>query len=249
MAVDNAGGGSGGPISLNRFHRLREPLTPAEQDQKLKNVSKLYEKQFLGEMLKAMRSTVSESEFVKSSQAEKIFKEQLDQQYVDKWGDNGGIGLSNIIYDQLIQKLGPSLGITQPPERPHGPIKLDEKSQLQNVFAAKVQSGPTAQKTTIQYDMDLKSAALKDSERSPEITMPWKGNVLGIKKLDFDEYFLDMQHDNGMKSQITFRGRLSDELAKSLQNPAGATGLSLQDGEKLGVLSPESTRMFWTVRE
>lgn len=247
MAVDNAGGGGRGPISLNRFHQLRQPTTPAEQDQKLKNVAKLYEKQFLGQMLKAMRSTVSESEFVKANQAEKIFKEQLDQQYVDKWGENGGIGLSTIIYDQLLQKLGPSLGITRSPDRPHGPIQLDERSKLQNAFSAKVQAGPTAQKTTVAYDIDLKAAALDASEKTPEVTMPWKGNVLGVQKLDFDEYFLNMQHDNGLKSQITFRGQLSDQLAQGLHKPFAATGLALQGGEKIGVLSPESRKMFWTI--
>lgn len=244
VAVDSAGGGSSGPISLNKFRRLREPITPEQQDQKLKDVSKLYEKQFLGEMLKAMRSTVSESEFIKANQAEKIFREQQDQQYVDKWGENGGIGLSNLIYSQLLEKLGPSLGITHGPERPHGPIALDAKSQLNNAFAAKVQSGPTDKKTTVQYSMDLKAAALNET---PEVTMPWRGNVLGVKKLDSDEYFLDMQHDNGMKSQMTFRGKLSEQLMQGLQKAAGSPGLPVGEGERIGVLSPESKQMFWTI--
>ena len=47
-------------------------------DEKLKDVSALYEKHFLGEMMKAMRSTVKEGGIVQANQAEKIFREQLD---------------------------------------------------------------------------------------------------------------------------------------------------------------------------
>jgi flagellar protein FlgJ len=250
MAVDNAGGGGNGPIHIHRFRRLREPLTPAQQDQKLKDVAKLYEKQFLGEMLKAMRSTVSESGFVKSNQAEKIFRGELDQQYVDKWGDNGGIGLSNLIYQQLLEKLGPSLGITQPPARPQGPIQLDEKSKLNDAFATRVQKGPTDQKITVQYALDLQAAALKDNSQtaSVPVTMPWKGDILGVKKLDDGEYFLDMQHDNGLRSQLTFRGKLSEGLLQGLQNPAAA-GLTVGEGQQIGVLSPEARQMHWTLEK
>jgi flagellar protein FlgJ len=238
MAVEGSGGGQG-PIQFNRFRRLREPLTPAQQDQKLKDVSKLYEKQFLGEMLKAMRSTVSESEFVKANQAEKIFREQLDQQYVDKWGDNGGIGLSNLIYQQLLEKLGPSLGITMPPSRPHGPLPLDAKSQ----FHGSVTTAENG-KAVVQYERDLQKAALGEPLA---VTMPWKGDVLGVKKLDFDEYFLDMQHDNGLKSQITFRGQLAEPLAQAWRGSEGKPRLTLGEGSNLCVLSPGARRMFWTV--
>jgi hypothetical protein len=65
-------------------------------DQKLHEVSEMYEKHFLREMMKAMRSTVHEGGFIQQNQAERIFKEQLDDHYVDKWSEKGGIGLSKV---------------------------------------------------------------------------------------------------------------------------------------------------------
>ena len=99
-------------------------------EQKLRDVSDMYEKHFLREMMKAMRSTVHEGGFVQSNQAEKIFREQLDEQYVDKWGDRGGIGLSDMIYKQLLDKFGVMMGIKAPVSKPRGPLALDSKSEF-----------------------------------------------------------------------------------------------------------------------
>lgn len=88
-------------------------VTQEEQLKKLREVADLYEKQFLGEMMKAMRGTAGEGkdQLIPVSQAEKIYKEQLDQQYVEQWGANGGVGMSDMIYNQLIEKYGPQLGL------------------------------------------------------------------------------------------------------------------------------------------
>src|SRR5689334_1017490 len=89
-----------------------------ELDKKFREVSEMYEKQFLREMTKAMRSTIQESGLVKVNQGEKIFREQLDNEYVEKWGSSGGIGLADMIYDQLLFHYGPKT----PDQRPQGPI-------------------------------------------------------------------------------------------------------------------------------
>ena len=78
-------------------------------DKQLKDVAALYEKQFLREMVKQMRSTVSESELMPTGFAEKYYREQLDHQYVESWGDTGGIGLGKMIYDQLLDRYGAQL--------------------------------------------------------------------------------------------------------------------------------------------
>lgn len=79
---------------------------------KIRGVAELYEKQFLRDMVKQMRSTVSFSDVSKPSFAEGYFSEQLDQEYVEKWGDGGGIGLGDMIYQQLISQYGPRMGIS-----------------------------------------------------------------------------------------------------------------------------------------
>ena len=89
---------------------LRKTISAEELNQKLKDVGQMYEKQFLRELVKAMRTTVPESDFMKKTQAEQIFQEQLDHQLVEHWGDRGGIGLGDMISKQLVEKYGKNTG-------------------------------------------------------------------------------------------------------------------------------------------
>jgi len=227
-------------MKIQQFKAVRQPLTPEQHDQKLQDVAKLYEKQFLREMMKQMRATVhEEGGFIPISSAEKIFRGQLDEQYVENWGDKGGIGLADMIHKQLLEKYGPQLGIRPQPMRPMGPIKIDEKNTLHNPL--KVQAGAAGParpaKTTMQYD--LQNAALADSE----VTAPWGGTLLGVKKLNADEHLFEMAHDNGLKSQMVFRGQVEKELQPSKMQ----VGTEIQAGQRLGLLSPEAKSFFWTV--
>ena len=210
----------------NKIQPLRQTVTPEQQNKKLQEVGHLYEKQFLREMVKAMRSTVHESGLIKLSQAEQIFREQLDQEYVEKWGEKGGIGLSNLIYNQLIEKYGAQLGIRGPIEKPHGPLALNEKS---NYNAQPMGRG----KVGFQFTKDLDMPSLGMST----LKMPWSGKILGTQQLGADEYVLHMQHDNGLKSQLVFRGQPHMELK----------GEKLQAGDSIGLLSPEARAFFWNV--
>lgn len=91
------------------------------RNEKVMQVAKMYERQFLGEMFKAMRSTVSETD--KPSMAQEIYNSQRDDQYVDAWSENGGLGFSNVIYDQIMERF---FGGTQAGQqlRAQGPIAL-----------------------------------------------------------------------------------------------------------------------------
>lgn len=93
---------------------------PPTLDEKLKDVSKLYEQQFLQEMMRAMRSTVDHSEFSKPSMGEKIYKDQLFDQYAQSWVENGGNGLADMIYRELKDKILPSQHNRYLPKSPHG---------------------------------------------------------------------------------------------------------------------------------
>jgi flagellar protein FlgJ len=55
-------------------------------------------------MVRAMRKTVPESDFMAPNMAEKIYREQMDDNFVDSWVDGGGVGLGDMIYDQLMQR-------------------------------------------------------------------------------------------------------------------------------------------------
>ncbi len=72
-------------------------------NEKVMNVAKMYERQFLGEMFKAMRSTVSETD--KPSMAQNIYNSQRDEQYIDAWSEQGGVGFSKVIYDPIMERF------------------------------------------------------------------------------------------------------------------------------------------------
>lgn len=73
-----------------------------EDDEALKTMCKEFEKYFLEEMYKSMRSTLNtEKNLLYGGQAEDIFQSQLDQQYVDAAVEAGGIGLAKQLYNQL----------------------------------------------------------------------------------------------------------------------------------------------------
>jgi flagellar protein FlgJ len=219
-------------IEAPKFQKLRQQATPEQQDAKLKQVGELYEKQFLREMVKAMRSTVHESGFIKTSQAEQIFREQLDQEYVENWGKKGGIGLADMIHHQLLEKYGAQLGIRAADQKPVGPLRLDEKSNFQGrVVQNKINSNLPG--FTLEYQRGESQPGTQD------LLNPWSGKLLGHKRLDSGENILHIEHDNGLESTLSFRGTGLGLLA----------GDKVEEGGRLGLLSPEADRFFWSLQK
>ena len=220
---------------------LRTPPSPEEADKKLKDVSAMYEKQFLREMMKSMRGTVHESGLIKTNQAEQIFREQLDGEYVDKWSDKGGIGLADLIHQQLIEKYGAQMGIKAPIAKPKGPLGLTESANFTGrPMQAQAESG---RKVTYRFDRmnipnaELRQPGLGSGLNANAIKAPWDGTLTGSRKLGSDEYLMEMSHENGIKSQFVFRGLPSPGLAEA----------NIQAGQTLGILSPEAKSFFWTM--
>ena len=72
-------------------------------------------------------------------------------------------------------------------------------------------------------------------EEPISITAPWSGKVLGSQQINPDEYVMEMLHDNGLKSQMVFRG-------------VPAVGpKSVAAGETLGLLSPQARNFYWNL--
>lgn len=222
MPVDPSGLGPKGMMALRRTS------TPEEQDKKLKEVAELYEKQFLREMVKAMRGTIQESGLIKTNQAEKIFREELDGEHVETWSKQGGVGFGQMIYQQLLEKYGAMMGITTPPARPKGPILLDQKSKFEGRV---LPSSESSRKTTVQFSQTEKP------DQVVSLKSPWEGKLLGSKRLGSEENLLEIEHDNGLKSQLVFRG----------EPLTGLQGKSVKAGETIGLLSPEAQTFFWNV--
>jgi flagellar protein FlgJ len=212
---------------------LSAPPVQKTPDEKLHEVSEMYEKHFLGEMMKAMRSTVHEGGFIQTNQAEKIFREQLDQEYVNKWGEKGGIGLADLIYKQMVEKYGVQMGLKNPVQKPHGPLPLTDK----DVFTAK-SFHQNAKSDNLSFRFDKNVNAGPESNKPLELSNPWEGKLLGKKTLLTGETLLEMDHDNGLRSQMVFKG-----VAKPFK-----AGEKIQAGETLGLLSPEAKTFFWHTR-
>jgi len=207
---------------------LRAPPQQKSMDEKLKDVSQMYEKHFLGEMMKAMRSTVHEGGFIQSNQAEKIFREQLDDQYVEKWGEKGGIGLADLIYKQMIEKYGVQMGLKAAPNKPQGPLPLSEKDS----FTAKP-FHKNSQNPNISFRFERNPQT--GNGKPLEVSSPWEGTLLGKKTLLTGETLMEINHDNGLKSQMVFKG-----VPGALKE-----GSKIQAGETVGLLSPEAKTFFW----
>lgn len=217
----------------------RIPPRVKSVEEKLKDASKMYEKMFMREMMKAMRSSVHESGFIKQNQAEKIFQDELDQETVNNWSEHQGVGIAEMIYQNMIDRYGAQLGLKAAPEKPKGPLPLNEKSnytgisRVQAVPAAGTQGAPSVNQLTYRFDRKIGEA---DSGAPQELTAPWSGLLTGKKDLGNGVHLLEISHDHG-PSKLTFRGT-PDRLS---------LGQSLQAGERIGLLSPEAKSFFWTV--
>lgn len=116
--------------SIKKTFQINNVQTPSQyelaQKKRLRQAAKMYESQFLNTMVAQMRKTVPESGLVKKSYAEKFFQNKLDQNYVEAWTNKGGIGLADLVYNQIEQKL---FGKHQYMPRPKGPIDIDSQKK------------------------------------------------------------------------------------------------------------------------
>lgn len=216
-------------IKVQKGLPLNEPATAEKVKTQFREVSDMYEKHFLRELMKSMRSSVPDGGLVKVNGAEKLFREQLDGEYVEKWGEKGGIGISDMIYKDLVDKFGERYGLKEHQDKPTGPLKLTEKDSL-NI---KRNYDNSSQKLEFQFD-GLK----KENPGAVEAVSPWSGTLGKKVQLSADEYFLELNHDNGLTSQMRFKGLLQ---------PLNVND-RLNSGDKVGILSQDTNEFFWNLK-
>lgn len=130
--------------------------SPIYLKKQIRNAAKMYEEQFLRQMVKAMRGTVTHSKMTQPSMAEKIYSEQLDQEYVQQWSSHQGTGLADLIYQDIIDKYYPQLAesgkVTD--NSPKSMNSQSKSSKLQNTDSSpevessdgnKIQLSPTSE--------------------------------------------------------------------------------------------------------
>ena len=91
-----------------RMDQSRDLPDAKSQDDKakLREAANEFEAIFIQQMLKTMRKTSLESDFIKKSEGEKIFRSMLDEQYAIISAKSGSLGLGEMIFQQLRSNLG-----------------------------------------------------------------------------------------------------------------------------------------------
>ena len=211
----------------------RQPPTQADQKARLRDASKMYEEYFLNEMMKSMRKTVQHSELTEPTMAEKIYTEQLDNNAVEQWANRGGVGLADIIYNQLQDRFYNGGGAP----KPQGPlpiekgtrIKIDESKQY-GIPVATPRTQPGEVSFLFEWDESQKP-------QSRDVVSPYDGDVIQMYRGGDDRQVIKIAHEDGMISTLSYQGQTKD---LKLGDGVGA-------GQKLGQLSPYALGLTWQV--
>jgi Rod binding domain-containing protein len=97
------------PLFLEGLMRIDRPQIPPQREPTVDRDSPLWqaaegmEAQFLKEMLRNMRKTVQESPEMQNNRGFQIFRGMLDDQYAEIAAKTQGIGLAEIIVNQVLE--------------------------------------------------------------------------------------------------------------------------------------------------
>lgn len=199
-----------------------------EADAKIREVADMYEKYFMKEMMRNMRSTIQEGGFLKANNAEKIFQEQLDDEYSAQGNQRGGFGVSDMIYQQLTEKFGAQLGLPGKVDKPNGPIPADKKIKLEELMNS------SQSKSYLLYPE-------KGTDKNVNVQTPWAGVLQNKNRHEGDKTSYAIKHDNGLESLIMTHGAPSEETRHL------SPGDKLQAGQSLGLANSDSP-LVWTVK-
>lgn len=89
---------------LSAAEQTAEAAQKAADEAKLRDACKGFEAMFLNLMYEKMRATVPDNPLFGTSNGEKIMQSMLDSEMTQQMADAGGIGLADLIYDQLSQE-------------------------------------------------------------------------------------------------------------------------------------------------
>ena len=94
---------------VSSFESALNSAVQRKEDAELMEAAKDFESYFLQMMLKEMRKTVPRDGLFPKSRAEEIFEGMLDEEFAKGAASAGGIGIAQMIYDQMIRTQGTML--------------------------------------------------------------------------------------------------------------------------------------------
>lgn len=202
-------------IKNSTFIPTRQAQAQSEVDQKLRDAAQMYEQHFLGEMVKAMRQSVTSSDLVESSMGQKIYEGQLDQQYVEQWSQAGGVGLSEMIYQNIKEKYFPQQSFQK--VAPGEMVPIEKKKDFMEPA------------TDEQFKLKV-----EPSQTKREIQSPSDGKVISHAQIQGDLNQIIIDHENGVTSKIVYKGQ-----------PVALSGQSVFSGQKIAQLHPQTLEVNW----
>lgn len=230
---------------MSSINKVQAPPAPEtnetfspQKDQRLVDAAKGFENMFVRQLISGMRKTVPDDGLMPASMGEKIFRDQLDDQYADLWVNQGGIGLAEMIYDQLEQKKGlvPGARATKPGE--FLPLTKNPNEKPKDILSTEDGKLFLAKKTNGEIHL-LSKEGLKSSVA---LRSPLPGVVLQAAALEDGRQALVVKHDNGLVSQFVHNG---DNRVKS--NTVVAPGDVI--AELNPSLSNQSANVFFKLRK
>ena len=95
--------GMGGGLPLNR--QAAAGPSQAQDEKQLKEACQGFEEMFLNQMMKQMRKCAPEGGMFGQSQGEQQFGEMLDQERAKNWAQDGGVGMAQMMFEQMKQNM------------------------------------------------------------------------------------------------------------------------------------------------
>jgi Rod binding domain-containing protein len=172
------------------------------KNQKLVDVSKQYEADFLRMMLKEMRKTVDKSDFMPDNMTESYFKEEMDEQYINNWTDQGGVGIADIIYQQVndrylnpvrdrARKPGEALPLPQAADKK--PLPLFSDTDGKKFLVKKENQG-------------FSFLAPQGIDKPVSVGAVLAGTIMSQARLEDGRQTLVVKHDDGLMSHLVYSG-------------------------------------------
>lgn len=223
---------------------VRQAAPSAPRDPRVMDAARMYEKYFLNQMVKAMRSTVKYSDLQKPTMGEEIYRDQLDDQYVDSWTETGGIGLADMIHDELLGKAQMNKLRREAMKASKGKTRTPMALTDRDVLAVRrlPSGGGTAASLNGKSETVLVSLGKTNVARSdaPEtVRSPWDAEIVQIQANN-GKVLIDLKagakDSEGRAVQIAFDGVTFDGTggeSGSLQ-----VGNRINAGQVIGHLAP-----------
>jgi len=91
-------------------NRNEKQFAESIEQKKLLEACKDFEAILLNKLLSSMRESIPEGGLFEKSYGEKIYQSMLDEEMTKEWAHGKGMGIGDLLYQQLSRSIKPSAG-------------------------------------------------------------------------------------------------------------------------------------------